>query len=119
MLQNPELSNRNADWEQERKYKNILSKNNSRTGKPLEVRTYISMLPENANTLANYVLVRTFRNMVHFRSKTVNLVIQSDPKKFFPIYFFKYYLRGKKNQIFELKCKVSVVLIRQKYKNGS
>lgn len=42
------------------------------------------ILPRNATTLANYVLIWTNRNMVHFCSKKVNITIQSDPQNLFP-----------------------------------
>ena len=41
------------------------------------------VLPQKANTLANYVSKCMFWNMVHFHSKTVNLAIQSNPKSLF------------------------------------
>lgn len=40
------------------------------------------MLPGNAITSANYVLVKMFQNMVHNHSKTVNLAILSSPLAF-------------------------------------
>lgn len=56
----------------------------------------LTCVTKNANNLANYVLVHTFRNMVHCRFKTVNLVIQNAPKSFSQYICLNVTLGGKK-----------------------
>ena len=53
------------------------------------------VLLEIANTLAIYLLVRMFRNMVQFHSEMANLAIQAIPKFFLPL-FLNIFLQRKK-----------------------